>query len=429
MSVDEKATPKKANDAWAVALLTLLGVAAVVIGVVGFTSVEFQTDTLARWAFACVLWLLALFLLGFGQFFVFSLVKDLGKLNASFDSTCTEHIKTVIIKNERIQEAEKEFLDLVGIKDKLEAELVQERLWMTALARDFNKVIDHMLQRATLLSSCKAVENNEVSERRFTFTHDVAGEWRRDFVELTLAAQRVWGKHMLTLPDNSERPVFDIMSALRSNVRPDVVGDIVDRMIHRRTLPADPDNPQPWEAALQHYGLEGPTVHDALEMIAIRLHPAMQEIRKLSSGRINIPEVEDYDWYQMIKVVDQLMVNLGQSAILIEKKEMHGIFYADKGWEDAPDQLALDALINQNNLAYKILHSIPEHLVKQRGGLVVMIYELLQQFPRLLVHFDAKPAPESGDLILHQSGDLVLHRVTDDQACESLTKIWVKSKK
>jgi len=346
----------------------------------------------------------------------------------TFAQRANEYVEEIeLVKKDRDEQASRWHSQVEGlteVRDRLEGlvrvsdkELQLAHGLSVNLAKDLGKLIVRTLELATDFCDSKALPSgSESNGKRLVLDDDQVGKFRRAQIIWAIRTQQLWDKVDLTLPGAETKPVFDLISLLNEHTRPDVVMDVVDEMIKRQQLPEDPDNPQPWEAAFQHFGVQGERVMTAKRLFADRIKGSLTKIKADSNGRIAVPEAGWYDWYQMIMAVDQFLSSEKGKQVLLSVQVDRQIKYRFS--EADQDMEALSNMFGQNFLASDVRRAMPvEPDLQVVCQMTYLIFLLLEDYPRLLPHFKVVKADEGGE-------KLILQRVNNAQANALLALLW-----
>jgi hypothetical protein len=294
-------------------------------------------------------------------------------------------------------------------------DLLQARRWLSALSVDFKKLIVSGVQMATDFRDSRGLPSDTPDEPGVRLvTSDRLATLRRGLVNMALSAQRVWGNTEFVQPDEKTGPVFELMPILEQYSRPDVVSDVVDELLQTQKLPADPENPQPWEAAFQHFGTQGLRVCQAKRLIKRGLRDDLIKCHKALNGRIVWPKVGWYDWYQLIMAMDQELSQVDGQRVLLEDR---GFQICSRHLRDGEHLEDLTGPIHElSSFVHKRLSG--KYAQNVFADMIYLVYRLLYQYPHLLPHYVAVETEEV-------DSRLMLHPNSED-AQKSLTQLWVQ---
>jgi len=184
--------------------------------------------------------------------------------------------------------------------------------WRTERDRAHRLSIALKLQMSAALRDATRLSN--MATRRMIHPREQMTVLRNEMIYQLIELIRPWGNESFEQSDSEmEANQFYLIDLLRQSCRPDVVEDAVRVMMNKGSLPADPDNVEPWEMQLIQYGThEAVWYRDVQEVFESQIRPEINGIKKRTSGRVEPPVMDAYEWICVILALDKLLLdNMG----------------------------------------------------------------------------------------------------------------------
>jgi hypothetical protein len=362
------------------------------------------------------------------------LAFDLKEKTDQYDALSTKHTRVITA----VQRVSDEYVNRVGqnIADSPD----QENQFYSDPVRALDKIGQQINDMRHSLQSKRAesyhlarvmVEQVAMTLQIATFLLDVKKMIRQydqldarraKVVQQVVALVGAWDDSHFTL-DGQPMMSFDLVELFQANTRPDVVESAIRSMVDSGSLPADSAVPRSWEIQLVNFGThELVVLNNATLAFESRFRHQIKGMKKQTSGRINPPELNSYEWHSAILGLDGLLMELAsdqEQLVISVGRRMNGIWLLNPVTKNL---IHLDQELIDKGYLREQVH---DHV----NQICLTLFELCRTNARVLPRFYL--GGQDQDVVyLRELDDQRLPRVGDcSGASYDLARIWEEQEK